>query len=401
MKVTLISQYYPPEQGAVRYSWHVAKGLAARGHEITVIAGLPHFPTGKPHAAFGRFIPKIRVEESVRVIRTPMVMGSNTQSLCRIFGFISFSISALLWAVLGPRTDVIIASVPPATSAVSGSIASWIRGCPFIVILRDIEPWRALKMRGWDGRASGRAFIALFMWIYRRARQVVVMHEREVPYLVEQGVAPGRIKVVPHGVDFAHPPCPNDSPPRIPRRPGRSLFLYAGTIGLVHGVHQFLEALAEPRIRRLPIDVVIIGDGQYKPECRRIVEARNLENVSLLPAIPPEQVAGALAQADVLVCCFRDGDDIPLCSKFYEYCSAGKPILVYGTNLAGDMVRQIGNGVSCAADNTGSQLAAVSDLVTNSEEWRRRGLQGRAYAQEHFSQVLRDEQWEQMLGSQG
>ncbi len=401
MKVTLISQYYPPEQGAVRYSWHLAKGMAARGHEITVIAGLPHFPTGKPLAAFGRFLPKIRVEDSVRVIRTPLVMGSNTQSLRRVFGFMSFSISALLWAVLGPRPEIIIASVPPATSAMSAAIASWIRGCPFIVILRDIEPWRALKMRGWDRRACGRVFVGLFLWIYRRARQIVVMHEREVPYLREQGVVPGRIKVVPHGVDFAHPPCPDNPSPQIPRRPGRSVFLYAGTIGLVHGLPQFLEAMAEPRVRRLPIDIVIIGDGQYKPECSRIVEAHGLENVSLFPAIPPEQVAGALEKADVLVCSFRNGDDIPLCSKFYEYCSVGKPILVYGTNLAGDVVRQIGNGVSCPADDAESLLDALSNLLTNPEEWRRRGLEGRAYAQEHFSQVQRDEQWAQILGSEG
>jgi glycosyltransferase involved in cell wall biosynthesis len=276
-------------------------------------------------------------------------------------------------------------------------IASWLRRRPFVVLLRDIEPWRALKMRGWDRRACGRALISFFMWIYRRARRVVVMHEREVAYLVEHGVAPGHISVVPHGVDFVQLRCLPNSPPAIPRRLGRSVFLYAGTIGLVHGLHKFLEAMAEPRVRQLPVDIVIIGDGQYRPECERIVEAHQLENVSMLPAIPPEQVAGALAQADVLICSFRNGDDIPLCSKFYEYCCAGKPILVYGTNVAGALVTYIGNGRGCRAGDADSLLDVLSDFLANPEVWRCRGWQGRAYALEHFSQVLRDEQWEQIL----
>jgi glycosyltransferase involved in cell wall biosynthesis len=324
-------------------------------------------------------------------------MGSNRQSLRRILGCVSFSISALLAAVTGRRPDVIIASVPPATSAVSGLIASWFRRRPFVVILRDIEPWRALKMRDWDRRACGRAVIGFFMWIYRRARRVVAMHEREAAYLVEHGVAPDRISVIPHGVDFVQRRCPPDSPPVIPRRRGRSVFLYAGTIGLVHGLHKFLEAMSEPRVRRLPIDIVIIGDGQFRPECERIVEAHKLENVSMLPAIPPERVAGALAQADVLICTFRNDDDIPLCSKFYEYCGAGKPILVYGTNIAGALVTDIGNGLGCAAGDADSLLDVVSNFLANPEEWRCRGRQGHAYALEHFSQALRDEQWEQIL----
>jgi glycosyltransferase involved in cell wall biosynthesis len=165
----------------------------------------------------------------------------------------------------------------------------------------------------------------------------------------------------------------------------------------VHGLRAFLEAMAEPRVRQLPIDIVIIGDGQYRTECERVVQMHNLENVSILPAIPLDQVSGALAQADVLVCTFRNGDDIPLCSKLYEYCAAGKPVLVYGTNVAGDLVAHIGNGLACPAGDADLLLGVLSDFLARPEVWRCRGQQGRAYALEHFSQVLRDQQWEQIL----
>jgi len=400
MRVTLICQYYPPEQSAVQYGYNLAKGLAAGGHDVTVIAGLPHHPTGRPHPEFGRFRPRIRTEEnSVRVIRTPLVMGSNRQSIRRLLGFLTFSISAFLWTLCGKRPGIVVASVPPATSALSGLMAAWICRCPFVVILRDIEPWRRLSMSGGDRRALGRALIAIFMWIYRHAQRVVVMHEREIPHLTERGVKKTRIHVIPHGVASRQLEHVRSTTPAFPRRPGRRVLLYTGTIGLVHGLPDFLHAMTNPRIRALPVDVVIIGDGQYKAECAQIIRTHQLDNVTILPVIPGDKVPAAQTQADLLLCAFRNGDGIPLCSKFYEYCAAGKPILVYGDNIAGDLVAKIGNGRGCHAGDTESLLAILTDFVADPQTWQCRGLKGLTYAQENFAQELRDRQWEALLAS--
>src|SRR3972149_4671088 len=148
MNVVIVSQYLPPERGAVRYTQQLAHGVALRGHRVTVIAGLPHYPMGIPCQGFGRWKPAIREEGGVRVIRTPLVMGANRQPLRRILGFVTFMISALIWIAFSPRPSIVIASVPPATVSITGLIGSLLRRCPLIILLRDIEPARALRLRG-------------------------------------------------------------------------------------------------------------------------------------------------------------------------------------------------------------------------------------------------------------
>jgi glycosyltransferase involved in cell wall biosynthesis len=108
-------------------------------------------------------------------------------------------------------------------------------------------------------------------------------------------------------------------------------------------------------------------------------------------------VPGALARADALICPFRSGDEIPLCTKIYEYCAAGKPILVYGNAVTGDLVQRIGNGRGCAAGDTDTLYDVLSDFTSNAELWRYRGMQGRDHAREHFAQVLRDQQWSELI----
>ena len=60
-------------------------------------------------------------------------------------------------------------------------------------------------------------------------------------------------------------------------------------------------------------------------------------------------------------------------------------------NVAGNLFMQV------RFNNPIDKDTVLSDLLASPEVWRCRGLQGRAYALEHFSQRLRDQQWEQIL----
>lgn len=397
MRITLITQYYPPESGAVMYGRHLAVGLAARGHCITAVVEAPHFPTGRLLPGYQRFVPQMKREDGVQVLRLPLVMGSNTQHVRRMLGFLTFSTAALMSALLRSRPDVIIASVPPATSAAAGWAAARIQRCPFVALLRDIEPWRALKHRDMHTRRIGRLLISAFSAIYRNADRIVVMHEREIESLSAVGVPAGRVVVIPHGVDLSLVSRSRGGTIHLRRRPGRLLLLYTGTIGLVHGLPALLRTMADPLIRSLPVDLAIVGDGQFRGECEQVVDTCRLENVTFYPPVEPAYVGEHLSQADVLVCSFRNDDDIPLCSKFYEYCASGKPILVHGKNLAGAHVAEIGNGTACYAGRVEDLHLALRGFIDDYDTWMRRGLLGRDYAMRHFSQSSRDEQWVDLI----
>jgi colanic acid biosynthesis glycosyl transferase WcaI len=328
-----------------------------------------------------------------------MVLGANTQPIRRILGFLSFSLAAFIRVLFMPHPDVVIASVPPAPTAASAFMASRLRRCKFVVILRDIEPLRALAQRGRANGIAGRTLIRIFMWIYRRAVRVVVVHPSEGGILASYGIDRGRISVIPHGVELSElsETEGKDHALPLPRGAGRLIAAYVGTIGLVHGLDVLLESIAHVRIRELPIDFVIVGDGQYFSRCRNIVITRGLSNVRMLGAVLPEAAEVMMRQADILICSYRNQDGVPLGSKFYEYCATGRPILVHGRNRAAELLQEIGNGMACDAGDVDSLHFALSDFIRRSEHWRAMGQKGRCFAKNHFLQNERDEQWSRLL----
>lgn len=399
--VLILSQYYPPERGAVRYTQRLAAGLSSRRYRVTVIAGLPHYPTGDPYPGYGRWKPVVGYDGATRVIRTPLVMGSNRQPIRRILGGLSFLLSSLIWALEMGRIDIVIASVPPPTTSLAGLVIAVLRRCPCILLLRDIEPLRSFRLRGWAGRPLGGAVTRTFLWCYRKAARVVVVHGTEKELLTAFKVEAERIAVISHGIyveEYSGAP-PQHCSVSLPRRNNRKVALYAGTIGIVHDLRSLILSAADERVRSLPVDFIIVGDGQMRDECVDLIERLALDNVVMLPPVPLEEVPSLLSQADILICSYKAEADGVMGAKVYEYCAAGKPILIHGRSVAFQLISEIGNGLECASGDPASLHGALSEFLSRWPFWGVRGALGRQYAVTNFSQDHRNEQWAELLDS--
>ena len=55
MKILVLTQYFWPESFRIN---DVVEGLSARGHEVTVYAGMPNYPGGRYFAGYGFFGPR-------------------------------------------------------------------------------------------------------------------------------------------------------------------------------------------------------------------------------------------------------------------------------------------------------------------------------------------------------
>ena len=160
-----------------------------------------------------------------------------------------------------------------------------------------------------------------------------------------------------------------------------------------------VDSATSEKIRQLPIDFLILGDGECAKECRDAIERENLDSVRILPPVSLESVPSVLIQADILVSSHADWSGALVGSKFIEYCAAGKPILVHGRSEAAGLVERIGNGLACVAGDRDRLFEVLREFSTKRDEWARRALSGRQYARENFSQRSRDDQWETLLMS--
>jgi glycosyltransferase involved in cell wall biosynthesis len=376
-----------------------ATAMASRGHEVTVITGLPHYPMGTPHKGFGRWKPLVREEDGIRVIRVPLIMASNRQPVLRVLGFISFALCALPWVLFSHQADVLIASVPPITVSGLGLLCAWLRRWRFVVVLRDVEPVATLKLRRMIHSPLGRILVVLSMWIYRRADRIVVVHATERDAVLEHRISPDVVETISHGVDMEgfSKQSRLDIPFSLPRRSGNTVALYVGTIGEAHDLKTLIASAGDSRIRRLPLDFVIVGDGEQARECQTLIGQKGLNNVRLLPPIPLEWVPASLAQADILICSFHRRVGDALGSKIYEYCASGNPILVHGGKETAELVHKIGNGLTCKPGNPDELYHALHRFLSEWDSWCDRGKRGLEYAARHFSQADRSSRWGDIL----
>ncbi|MEH1017518.1 glycosyltransferase family 4 protein [Micromonospora sp. CPCC 206060] len=105
-----------------------------------------------------------------------------------------------------------------------------------------------------------------------------------------------KLRIVPNAIDFddfAWRP----EPPREPLR-----WLYVGRLSEHKGVRPLLEAFARISGEKPTASLTLVGSGALEDELRtRVRELELTERVRLLPAVPPDQVAGLMHRHDLLV----------------------------------------------------------------------------------------------------
>lgn len=176
---------------------------------------------------------------------------------------------------------------------------------------------------------------------YRRCDVLVCVSNALKEIVVQKaGVHPGKVLVVPNGVDAAL----FDPARHEPRR------LFEGfTVGFVgallawQGLDRLLEAAAGLRNRGLPIHITIVGDGPVREELEEL--ARNLgigAAVRFVGRVPQDEVPPYIAGFDVGFSGqhpSRIGAMYHSPLKLYEYLSMGRPVVASAFEDARALVR--------------------------------------------------------------
>lgn len=127
MKIAILTQYYKPEMGAPQNRlYEMAVGLKKFGADITVITGMPNYPTGKIFKEYsGKWFCKENLD-GIDIFRFWLFASNVKRVLPRVLSMLSFSFSVLfsLKYVRKKRFDFIIVESPPLTLGLSGYFLS-------------------------------------------------------------------------------------------------------------------------------------------------------------------------------------------------------------------------------------------------------------------------------------
>ena len=205
MRILYVSQYYPPEPGApaARVS-ELAQAWSRAGHEVTVLTGLPHHPTGVVPKRYRRQIAIRERINGVEVLRTWLYATANRGKVRRSLSYASFGLSAILSGlVLAKRPDVLIATSPQFLCAVAGHTIAGTRRLPFVFEVRDLWPESIVAVGALPaGHPLIRGLEVVENRLYREAAKIVVVTDSFRDRLISRGIPAEKIGVIKNGVDL-------------------------------------------------------------------------------------------------------------------------------------------------------------------------------------------------------
>jgi colanic acid biosynthesis glycosyl transferase WcaI len=379
-RLLLVSTNYAPEHAGIGpYATQIAEHWAARGDEVHVLAGMPHYPAWRLDPAYAGVH---RVEErraGVTVHRRRHTVPSRQTALTRAL----FEASVLAGALRHPprldRPDAVIAQLPTLAGGIAAARLARRFRVPFVPVVQDLMGAAARQsgIRG-GGRPAAAVAGAAERHVLGQAALVGVIHETFVPTVAALGVPEDRIRVVPNWTHVHAPSRPREETrARLGWPPGRTVVLHSGNMGLKQGLDVLVEAARlDPEVR-----VVLMGDGNQREHLKAL--AGGLANLDFLPPAADEDFPEVLAAADVLVVTQRASVvDMSVPSKLTSYFAAGRPV-VASVAAAGGSAAEIarsGAGVVVAPEDPGALLDAVRALAGDPGRAEALGRRGPRYA---------------------
>lgn len=406
MRLIVIGPHFAPDTAPTgRVLTRLVEELAARGHELHVVAALPWYRDHAVEAGWrGRLVRREATAwGSVRRVH-PFPGGDRRDLVRRTLGFAGFSLLAG-WAGLAAggwlrRADAVIAMSPPLTMGVTGRLVAWVHRAPLVFNIQDVFPDAAVE----TGAITDRRIIAiarvLERWSYRLADAVTVLSE-DLRANVVAKLAPGRARTVhtiPNFVDTAQiAPADRLTAYRTELGIGAEpVVLYAGNIGYSQSLHLLVE-LAR---RRPDVTVLINGDGSAQGALE--AAAAGVPNVRFGGYVPDDRLEELLATGDVHAVPLRRGlGRVSVPSKTYSILAAGRPIVAAidpGTEIP-RLLAASGAGVAVGPDDANAFCTAVGALVDDPERALTMGGRGRQWVLRAASPAAVAEAYERLISA--
>jgi colanic acid biosynthesis glycosyl transferase WcaI len=389
MRVLILSQYYDPEP--VPKPSELAQALSENGHAVEVLTGFPNYPSGELYAGYRLHLFERSTVSGISVIRTYEYPYHGKHIVGRLLNYGSLVASMILAIPRLGSADVMYVWHPPLTIGVAAWVVSRARRIPFVYDVQDIWPESAVLSGLLRPGPLVRLISRLEKFIYKRADHILVVTDGARANLMEKGVDPKKVSVMPHWIDetlFASVPAEEVEGIREKHGWGdRFVVLFGGNLGLVQGLDTVIKAassLDPDRIR-----IVLLGDGSDRERLRRLaVDLQVSDRVQFIDRHPMSAMPGFMAAADVLLVHLKRSElsryVIP--TKTFAYLAAGKPILMAMEGAAADMVQAAGAGMVIEPDDPVELANAISAFQrASSDERSRFGQNGRTYLLENFS----------------
>jgi colanic acid biosynthesis glycosyl transferase WcaI len=326
VKVLITSSYYWPEDtGNGPYVTGVAEHLAARGDDVLVATGFPHYPEWESSAS--RRLGAAETRNGVRIRRRWHYVPS-AQSAAQRAGY---ELSLLAFGMTAfPRrwkADVIVGTCPTLSGGALAAAAATRYRAPYGIVFQDLVGQAAAQ----SGVAGGARVAGLVrrieLALARRAGAVGIIGERFRRYLEEGGVPAANIRRLRNWTRFVEPV---ETAAETRRRFGWAaddfVCVHGGNMGHKQDLDNLLDTAA--LLGGNGVRIALVGDGNDRARLERRARDQQLANVDFIPLQGPGNWEATMQASDVLLVNQRASVlDMSLPSKLTSYFASGRPVI--------------------------------------------------------------------------
>jgi len=391
MRIIIHTMYFLPEFGSAPILMNeLASYFASKGYKVEVITTIPRQHSSKCKGRF--YINEYSNGFHIKRFWT----NAGLSSISRLLAWSIYT----LWTMFNisniHKGDIVFLRLPPLQLGVTGILAARLKGAKVLLNIQDIHPDLAIESGILENSLVIKMAKAFEKWIYAKSQKIIVISDGFKKNLIDKGVPPGKITVIPNWVDTdILRPLPKDN--YIAKKffpENKFVVMYSGIVSLSN--FESLERIVEIAQFFKDDDIIftIVGDGFKKQSLQEKAEKLGLNNVTFIPFQPYEDLPYLLAGSDVLLVPLDKGkSQLSVPSKLYNFMATGKPIL--GLTDSDSEVAKIITETSCGIYAPPDNLERIKEaLITlkDSKDYRETlGENGRKYALEKFSRehVLR------------
>ncbi|WP_165998469.1 WcaI family glycosyltransferase [Bacillus sp. Cs-700] len=397
MKILIYGlNYYPEPTGTGKYTGEMAEWIKEKGHDVDVIASLPHYPKWEIADEYKNKGFHTEIVNQVRVFRTPLIVPDSTKlnAKSRVLLESSFAFNSLkYWIPIlfkKKKYDLVIVVSPPMQLGLLPLVYKYFRGVPNIFHIQDLQVDAAVRLGMLGDGLFGKILYKIESVLLKKSTIVSTITEAMRKRIVEKKVISTKTWLFPNWSDtnFIKPMNKNN----IYRKKfnfteNDIVFMYAGNMGEKQGLELILEA-AEILKRSNNIKFVLAGAGGACEKLKKIKTQKELNNVFFLDVQPLEKLPVLISTADVhLIVQKREAADLVMPSKLTNILSSGRPCI--GTAEKGTALYEVLKTNNVGETSPPEDLQKFVEMITkmaNDNDLRNKmSVNARNYAEQYLN----------------
>lgn len=387
MKILLVTQYFYPENFK---SNDIAFELSKRGHQVTVLTGIPNYPQGKFFKGYGIFKNKKQCINGVIVKRVLLFPRGKGKGLRLALNYLSWaffaSISAFFLALCHKYDAILVHEPSPITQGIPAIIVKKIQKIPIYFWVLDLWPESLISAGEIRNTAVLGFFTTITKWIYKNSNKILISSQGFRESILKRGDLEKKIIYFPNWAEdiFSF----SEEEKILPDLPKGFIIMFAGNIGEAQDFeHIMMCALELKNIK--DIKFIFIGDGRKKTWVDNYISENNLKNtVYTLGQFPLLMMPSFFKKADIMLLALKDEliFNLTVPAKLQAYMAAKKPIIAMLNGEGAAIIKEAKCGYAVNAGNykaLAKKIIEIKDIPQ--DEVYKLAENGKKYYENHFS----------------